>query len=109
MGVDVECRDRISQWFGHHLANFNHQWPWNNWAFVAELKPQSAKRIFVHSVLDTSINFAYYDRVAKTVPEGMKALLPSKHTPTYRYAKRSFVTPGEKPTGPRKIEELAEE
>jgi len=107
--IDVECRDRVATWFGHHLANFNHQWPWSNWAFTAELSEHSAKRIFVHSVLDTSINFAYYDRVSKTVPDEMKALLPSMHNPTFRFAKRTFLAPGEVHTGPKKLEDLAAE
>jgi len=107
--LDVECRDRIALWFGHHLANFNHQWPWNNWAFTAELKPQSAKRVFVHHVLNTSINFAYYDRVSKTVPKDMQTLMPDKHQPNYRYSNRVFVAPGTEQTGPRKIEDIAAE
>jgi len=107
--VDVEARDRFAMWFGQHLCNFNHQWPWNNWAFTAELQPQSAKRVFVHQVLDESVNLAYYDRVSKTVPPEMKSLMPSKHTPKYRFSKRSFKTPGTEETGPKSIEDLASE
>ncbi|KAJ3022372.1 UNVERIFIED_CONTAM: Nuclear cap-binding protein subunit 1 [Siphonaria sp. JEL0065] len=67
-GMDVECVGRLSEWFSHHLSNFNYTWKWADWAHVLD-DETSAKFAFVRETLEQEIRFSYYDRILGTLPE----------------------------------------
>jgi len=110
--IDIEARDRVAAWFAHHLVNFNHQWPWQNWNFVHALDSRSPKKIFIRSVLNTQIVFSYYDRVHKSVPGDMKELIPPKHEGYYKFSKKNMMKNPHlniNPDGTKSMSDLAQE
>ncbi|KAI9326716.1 armadillo-type protein [Obelidium mucronatum] len=66
-GMDVECVGRLSEWFSHHLSNFNYTWKWADWAHVSE-DETSAKFAFVRETLEQEVRLSYYDRILGTIP-----------------------------------------
>lgn len=73
--LDVECRDRLSNWFSVHLANFGYKWAWQNWSFVATMSEISPKRVFCESILRYCSEQCRPDSNPNV--EGLKSLIPS--------------------------------
>eukprot|EP01083_Nonionella_stella_P019729 54762_1 len=44
--LEIQCRDRFSEWFAFHLSNFGFKWIWPDWSFVTSLEPASPRRAF---------------------------------------------------------------
>jgi len=85
--IDIEVRDRFATWFAFHLCNFDYNWPWMNWSFVASLPEHSPKRIFVHKVLGRCLSLSFYDRVDESMPSELKHLIPHKLEPEFQYTR----------------------
>ena len=83
--IDIECRDRLIEWFSFHLANFNFQWPWENWSNVVNLYPiSSPKTSFIYSIMIKCLHLSYYDRFKKTLPINIiNKILPNKPDGNY--------------------------
>ncbi|ONK62901.1 uncharacterized protein A4U43_C07F9300 [Asparagus officinalis] len=61
--MDMECRTRLILWFSHHLSNFQHVWPWGEWAYVKDLPIWAPQRVFVQEVLEREIRLSYWDKI----------------------------------------------
>ena len=86
--VDIECRDRLIEWFSFHLANFNFQWPWENWSNVTSFPASSPKTSFVTSVMIKCLHLSYYDRFKKTLPTDIISIVPHKPEGHYKYTEK---------------------
>merc|ERR1711957_965396 len=84
--LDVEVRDRFSQWFSFHLSNFGYQWPWKNWAFVTPLPVWSPQRIFLHDTLCRCVRLCFWEKIKETLPEDVASLLPPPPLPNFKYS-----------------------
>jgi len=84
--LDTEARDRLAEWFSFHLANFNFQWPWENWADAAALPPFEHRAAFVSAVMARCVHLSYYDRFRNTLPKDIVALVPRKPEGAYKFA-----------------------
>jgi len=120
-GLDVEVARRFSEWFSIHMSNFAYQWVWKEWyasgwsrfpAFFRwathdrtcvpcrrapdlELDPYHPRRTFMRRALDLEVRLGYYDRILKTLPEGMQApeaLVMPAEAPGYEFEYESEST-----------------
>lgn len=81
--LDPESFDRLTDWFAFHLSNFGYKWNWSDWAVYADpdmVDKFPFRALFCRDVLMRCIRLAYYDQIAKMVPEEMKFFLPPKPT-----------------------------
>eukprot|EP01105_Mastigella_eilhardi_P022254 TRINITY_DN5474_c0_g1_i1.p1 TRINITY_DN5474_c0_g1~~TRINITY_DN5474_c0_g1_i1.p1 ORF type:complete len:774 (-),score=227.45 TRINITY_DN5474_c0_g1_i1:37-2358(-) len=84
--MDVECADRLSDWFAWHLSNFDFLWNWGNWNYVLKLGDNTAKVEFVRDTLEHCTRLSYLERVLKAVPPDFQRLAPQNVTPQFPYA-----------------------
>jgi nuclear cap-binding protein subunit 1 len=71
-----EVLDRIALFFTQHLSNFQFQWPWMAWTYVAELPVTDARYRFLVHILDLSTRLLYRAKLVKSVlPEELLPLL----------------------------------
>lgn len=86
-GLDVEIARRFAEWFAIHMSNFGFQWVWKEWLPDLVLVPEHPKRAFMRRALEYEIRLAYYERIAKTLPEEMQetVLPPEAPGPTFVY------------------------
>ncbi|PJF18389.1 hypothetical protein PSACC_01801 [Paramicrosporidium saccamoebae] len=78
--------DRLASWFSHHLSNFDYKWKWAAWSAVLTAPPTSMQYVFVRFTLKKLVRLSYYDRVAPTVPEEFKVMLPENVCPHFKFA-----------------------
>lgn len=78
--------DRLAAWFAHHLSNFDYKWKWDNWTAVLSIPPTSMQYVFVRFALEKLLRLSYYDRIAPTLPDDFRTLLPTEPKPHYKYA-----------------------
>jgi len=83
--IDTEARDRLIEWFSFHLANFNFQWPWENWSNVCSFPLFTPKTSFIQSVMTRCVHLSYYDRFKATLPKDIISIVPSKPEGNYKY------------------------
>jgi len=83
--MDTEARDRLIEWFSFHLANFNFQWPWENWSAVCSFPPFCPKTAFIQSVMTRCVHLSYYDRFKATLPRDIVAIVPRKPEGCYKH------------------------
>nr|CAD1833320.1 unnamed protein product [Ananas comosus var. bracteatus] len=85
--LDMECRTRLILWFSHHLSNFQHIWPWQEWAYVKDLPKWAPQRVFVQEVLEREIRLSYFDKIKQSIEEaaGLEELLPPKGGSNFKY------------------------
>jgi len=84
--LDIECRDRLVEWFSFHLANFNFQWPWENWSSALVFPVSSPKTSFIRAVMSKCVHLSYYERFKKTLPADIISIVPHKPEGAYKYA-----------------------
>lgn len=84
--MDVECAERFCDWFSHHLSNFDFKWHWQKWAYVLKMNEEEPKRLAVREILERTMWLAYYERVARTLPEEFIELMPRRPAPFLKYA-----------------------
>ncbi|KAJ3414970.1 Component of the cap-binding complex (CBC) [Chytridiales sp. JEL 0842] len=84
-GMDVECIRRFSEWFSHHLSNFNFTWKWIDWESTVE-DEESGRFCFIRDTLERSMRLSYYDRIRGTIPDSFAngKLFPTQ-APTFVY------------------------
>ena len=71
-GLDVDAARRFVEWFATHMSNFGFAWVWKEWVDDLELPTAHPKRAFMNRAVELEIRLAYYDRVAKALPEQFK-------------------------------------
>lgn len=88
-GLDVEVGHKFAEWFSAHMSNFNFQWVWKEWSVFSSLRPlriiyqiyripdlqlssQNPRRNFMRKAVEYEIRLAYYDRIARTLPEDLQ-------------------------------------
>lgn len=76
--LDAACRDRFVTWFAYHISHFQYMWAWPAWTAVLEMPECDMRRQTVRQVLEAASRLGFWDRVAKTLPEPFRALMPPK-------------------------------
>jgi len=79
--LDIECYFIFSEWFGHHLSNFDYKWLWSQWKDV----PSEQHGDFITEVLYRSIRLSYHERVERSIPRELIDRLPEKAKPNFKY------------------------
>ena len=94
--IDIECRDRLAQWFSFHLSNFGFQWPWKNWSLIVNLPKENSKRLFVENVFVKCYHISYYEAFKKTLAEEIVPVLTDsypKPEPFFIYEQFRHIAP----------------
>ncbi|KAF9643748.1 hypothetical protein BDM02DRAFT_3181735 [Thelephora ganbajun] len=71
-GLDTEVGHRFAEWFSVHMSNLNSQWVWKEWIPDLQLSSQNPRRSFMRKTVECEIRLAYYDRIARTLPEDLQ-------------------------------------
>eukprot|EP00744_Colponema_vietnamica_P019327 GILI01027331.1.p1 GENE.GILI01027331.1~~GILI01027331.1.p1 ORF type:complete len:608 (-),score=202.50 GILI01027331.1:147-1820(-) len=87
--MDMECRDRLADWFALYLSNLECSWDWAAWSEVASLPASNGRRIFVTTLISRLVRLYYVDYVKKLLPESLHSLLPS--APAFTSSPSAFV------------------
>ena len=84
-GMDMECFDRMVNWFAFHLSNFSYVWPWENWSAVLETDEYTAQRVMVGECYERMVRLSFWERIQQTVPEELMLLMPHQPIPAFRF------------------------
>ena len=79
--MDIECVQRLVNWFALHLSNFDFRWNWAAWTEHLD-RPQSVQYTFIREALAACQRLSYRDRIEKTIPPDFEPLLPPTPVPT---------------------------
>jgi nuclear cap-binding protein subunit 1 len=79
--LDLECYMSFTEWFAHHLSNFEYKWAWAQWVATTD----RLRRDFISEVVFRCIRFAGHDRLEKVVPPELLAFFPPKPIAHFKY------------------------
>ncbi|CBY43696.1 unnamed protein product [Oikopleura dioica] len=77
--------DRFTNWFAHHLSNFQFRWSWDEWADCLQQDLESARPAFIREVLEKCRRLCYHQRINETVPQDFEPLLPNEPVIRFKY------------------------
>ncbi|CAG5088532.1 Oidioi.mRNA.OKI2018_I69.PAR.g11876.t2.cds [Oikopleura dioica] len=77
--------DRFTNWFAHHLSNFQFRWSWDEWADCLQQDLESSRPAFIREVLEKCRRLCYHQRINETVPQDFEPLLPSEPIIRFKY------------------------
>eukprot|EP00124_Ichthyophonus_hoferi_P000500 Ihof_evm30s18 gene=Ihof_evmTU30s18 len=83
--MDVECVQRLSNWFAWHLSNNDFKWNWADWSDVLQVPEEDPRVLFVKESLAKCVRMSYHDRVKRTLTEEMQAMMPPEIKPCFKY------------------------
>jgi len=80
--LDVECFFTFTEWFAHHLSNFEYRWVWSQWNTLEDKLHED----FIREVLFRCIRLSYHSRIEKSItPELTHCLPPEVTRPNFKY------------------------
>lgn len=92
--LDVECTERLLDWFTFHLSNFGYAWPWISWAYVLEQSDAHPQRRFVQQALALCVRLSYWERIQQVIPEEFVLLMPHQPLPAFRFSTKNIQSAG---------------
>ncbi|PSK56622.1 hypothetical protein B9Z65_6246 [Elsinoe australis] len=66
--LDLELVHRFTDWFAHHVSNFEFRWKWSEWLPDVTLPALHPKRAFVTAAIDKEIRLSFPKRIADSLP-----------------------------------------
>lgn len=79
--LDVECVYILTEWFSHHLSNFDYKWAWSHW--LESSHPLQLR--FIADVLERCVRLAYFERIERAIPRELVRKLPDKPRNNFKY------------------------
>jgi len=79
--LDIECLYNFTEWFSHHLSNFDYNWLWGQWTNP----PTSVQDEFVKNLLSNCIRLSYFERIEGAIPPDLYNKLPIKPKPNFKF------------------------
>ncbi|KAK5166211.1 Nuclear cap-binding protein subunit 1 [Saxophila tyrrhenica] len=87
--MDLELAYRYTDWFAHHLSNFEFRWKWAEWTSDVDLPDLQARKAFINGALDKEVRLSFAKRIRETLPEPYHKLIPTskeKDMPESKFA-----------------------
>jgi len=90
--MDLELVYRFTDWFAHHVSNFEFRWKWVEWAPEIELPNSHPKKAFIRNVIDKEIRLSFPKRIADSLPPDFAAMIEKgqyNDEPDFKYSSSS--------------------
>uniref|UniRef100_A0A915PRD7 Nuclear cap-binding protein subunit 1 n=1 Tax=Setaria digitata TaxID=48799 RepID=A0A915PRD7_9BILA len=76
--MQLECIDRLIDWFSYHMSNFEYRWSWADWDDSLDLDDYAPRRYFVKEVIEKCMRFSYHERICDCLPSSFEEITPEK-------------------------------
>ncbi|KAF2218989.1 MIF4G like-domain-containing protein [Elsinoe ampelina] len=66
--LDLELVYRFTDWFAHHVSNFEFRWKWTEWLPELSSSLLHPRRAFITAAIDKEIRLSFPKRIADSLP-----------------------------------------
>lgn len=90
--LDLELVARYTDWFAHHLSNYDFRWKWDEWIDDVFLPNVHPKQALIRGALGKEIRLSFAKRIRDGVPDEYHRLIPEtmdNDIPTFKYNESS--------------------
>ncbi|GAM86800.1 hypothetical protein ANO11243_048200 [Dothideomycetidae sp. 11243] len=90
--LDLELSYRFTDWFAHHVSNFEFRWKWVEWTPDVPLSELNPKKAFILAAIEKEIRLSFPKRIADSLPPDFAALIAKgqyNDQPDFKYANAS--------------------
>lgn len=90
--LDLELVQRFTDWFAHHVSNFEFRWKWTEWTPDVALSKLAPKKAFIIAAVDKEIRLSFPKRIADSLPPDFSDLISKgqyNDEPDYKFADSS--------------------
>ncbi|KAF2158081.1 hypothetical protein K461DRAFT_310046 [Myriangium duriaei CBS 260.36] len=120
--LDLELVHRFTDWFAHHVSNFEFRWKWTEWNPEVGLPDLHPKKAFILSAIEKEIRLSFPKRIADSLPPDFASLIAKAQyndqpdfkfnnasTPYSQQGKALLTTLKDKATADDAIQEILDE
>lgn len=73
--LDLELVHRFTDWFAHHISNFEFRWKWTEWTSEVSLPELHPQKAFILAAIDKEIRLSFPKRISDSLPPDFATLI----------------------------------